>query len=289
MELNVLIAPFAEFAFLRRALVACIALSICGGAVGTLLLLRRMALVGDAMAHAILPGAAIGFLSAGLSIWSMAIGGLVAAAAVALLAGWISRRTAQREDASFAAIYLIALAAGVLIVSQSEQRVDVLHLLFGAVLAVDDAGLLLVASACTLVLLALGLMFRAIVVDSFDRHSLPGHGVNGAMVHFTFVAMLVLQLVAGFQVLGTLMSVGLLVLPAAAARFWTSHLDSMIAVAIAFGALSSLLGLLLSYHANLPSGPAIVLLAGAAYAASALVGPHGGILSRMPARRHRTG
>lgn len=282
-----LFVPFAEFAFMRRALVACLALCTSGGALGTLLILRRMALVGDAMAHAVLPGAAAGFLIAGLSLWAMTIGGLVAATAVATIAGLIARRTAQREDASFAAIYLIALAIGVLLASASGNRVDLLHLLFGTVLAVDDAGLLLVVSVSTLALLALALTFRSIVVDSFDRRLLLAQGRGGALTHMIFIVLVVLNLVAGFQVLGTLMSVGLLVLPAAAARFWVQRLDGMMLLSVLIGAVSSLLGLLMSYHASLPSGPAIVLMAGVTYLLSVCFGRRGGMLVQRSTRRHR--
>jgi hypothetical protein len=141
-----LVAPFVEFSFMRRALVACLALGLGCGPVGVLLMLRRMSLMGDALSHAVLPGAAIGFLIAGFSLTAMSLGGFVAGLTVALLAGLVTRFTEQREDASFAAFYLISLALGVLIVSTRGSSVDLLHVLFGTILAVDDASLLLVAS-----------------------------------------------------------------------------------------------------------------------------------------------
>src|SRR6188472_1147237 len=117
MLYDALIAPFAEFEFMRRALVGSVALALGAGPVGVILMLRRMALTGDAMAHAILPGAAVGFLVAGLSLPAMTVGGLVAGFAVALLSGAVARFTALREDAALAAFYLISLALGVMIVS----------------------------------------------------------------------------------------------------------------------------------------------------------------------------
>ncbi|MEO0975547.1 MAG: metal ABC transporter permease, partial [Pseudomonadota bacterium] len=146
---DALIHPFAEFGFMRRALVACLALSVGYGPVGTLLVLRRMSLVGDALSHAVLPGAAIGFVVAGLSLTAMSLGGFIAGIIVAVLSGVVARVTPQREDASFAALYLISLAAGVLIVSTYGSNVDLMHVLFGTILAVDDASLLLVVSIAT--------------------------------------------------------------------------------------------------------------------------------------------
>ena len=143
---DLLFSPFAEFGFMRRALVAVVALSMGAAPLGCLLVLRRMSLLGDAMAHALLPGAAVGYMIAGLSVTAMGLGGFVAALAVALLAGAVTRHTHQREDASFAAFYLIALALGVLLISMRGSSVDLIHVLFGSVLAVDDAALLLVAS-----------------------------------------------------------------------------------------------------------------------------------------------
>jgi zinc/manganese transport system permease protein len=140
--LDWLMAPFLEFSFMRRALVACLALRLGCGPGGVLLVLRRMSLVGDAMSHAVLPGAAIGFLVAGFSLTAMSLGGFAAGLVVALLAGLVTRSTEQREDASFAAFYLISLALGVLIVSTRGSNVDLMHVLFGTILAVDDVSLL---------------------------------------------------------------------------------------------------------------------------------------------------
>jgi len=284
-----LFQPFAEFGFMRRALVACLALGLGSAPVGTLLVLRRMSLVGDAMAHALLPGAAIGFAVAGFSLVAMGGGGFIAALLVALAAGWVTRVTAQREDASFAAFYLIALAAGVMIISTHGSPVDLMHVLFGSILAVDDASLLLVAGVTSLTLLALALMFRPLVLECVDPGFLQSVGGRGGWVHLLFLVLVVLNLVAGFQALGTLMAVGLMMLPAVAARFWVRELWRLAAVSAALALLSGYGGLLLSYHLNLPSGPAIVLLAGGFYLVSLLIGPQDSLLARQLAlRSHRT-
>lgn len=275
-----LIAPFQEFPFMRRALVATVALALGSGPIGCLLVLRRMALVGDAMAHAVLPGAAAGFLLAGLSLPAMSLGGFVAALVVALASGFVTRRTAQREDTSFAAFYLIALAAGVLMVSLKGSQVDLMHLLFGSVLAVDDAALLQIAGVASVTLLALAAMLRPLVLETLDPGFLRSVGGPGGAAHGLLLVLLVANLVSAFQAMGTLMAVGLMMLPAAAARFWVATVPAMAAVAVGLGIVGGVAGLLGSYHAELPSGPAIVLVCGALYVLSVLCGWREGVLVR---------
>ena len=214
------IHPFADFAFMRRALVACLALALGAGPVGALLILRRMSLTGDALSHAILPGAALGFLIGGLSLPAMSLGGAAAGLVVAVLAGMISRFTTEREDASLAALYLIALALGVLIVSLRGSSVDLLQVLFGSVLAIDGPSLILVAAIASVTLIVMALIYRPLVADCVDPGFLRAVGGRGGLWHGIFMGLVVLNLIAGFQALGTLMAVGLMMLPAAAARFW---------------------------------------------------------------------
>lgn len=281
--------PFVEFAFMRRALVAGAVLAVGCAPLGCLLVLRRMSLVGDAMAHAVLPGAAAGFLLAGLSLPAMSLGGFVAALCVALAAGWVTRSTPQREDASFAAFYLIALALGVLLVSLRGSPVDLMRMLFGSVLAVDDAALLLMAAITSVTLLALAACWRPLMVESFDPGFLRSVGGPGAAVHVLLLVLLVANLVSGFQALGTLMAVGLMMLPAASARFWVTGLPAMSLLAMAIGLVASGVGLLLSFHFELPSGPCIVLVCGLVYITSVLAGRRDGILWRpLRASRHRS-
>ena len=282
-----LVQPFADYAFMRRALVGCLALAVGCGPVGVLLMLRRMSLMADAMSHAILPGAAVAFLWAGLSLPAMSLGGFAAGLLVALAAGGVARLTPLREDASFAAFYLISLAAGVLIVSARGNNVDLLHVLFGTILAVDDVSLIEMAGVATVSLLGLAVLYRPLVVECFDPGFLRSVGGGGSLAHYGFLVLVVVNLVAGFQALGTLMAVGLMMLPAAAARFWARELWALAALASLLAFISGYLGLLLSYHGSLPSGPAIVLTAGVVYGVSVLLGPRGGLRSRYFPGRHR--
>lgn len=283
---TLLVQPFIEFGFMRRGLVGCLALALGCGPIGLFLVMRRMSLMGDALSHAVLPGAAIGFIFAGLSLPAMGLGGFVAGISVALIAGLVSRFTSVREDASFAAFYLLALSVGVLLVSKYGSNVDLIHILFGTVLAVDDAALLLVASIASLTLLTLAVIYRPLLLESYDPAFLQSVGASGGAYHLIFLVLVVLNLVAGFQALGTLMVVGLMMLPAITARLWAQSVGGMLLTAITLALSSGLGGLLCSYHFDLPSGPAIILFAGSLYLLSLLFAPAGGVLPRLIRQRH---
>ncbi len=284
---DMFIGPFVEFEFMRRALVGAIALSLGGAPIGVFLMLRRMSLMGDAMAHAILPGAAVGFLLFGLQLIPMTIGGIVAGLAVVFAAGVVARFTALKEDASLAAFYLISLALGVIIVSMRGSNVDLMHVLFGTVLALDDPTLLLLAGITTVTLVALAVLWRPLVLDCVDPGFLRSVSRAGAPAHMVFLGLVVLNLVAGFHALGTLLAVGLMMLPAIAARFWGRDVTALCAIAMLFGVVSGYAGLVLSYNMATPSGPSIVLMAGLVYAVSLVFGPRGGLVPTYWPARHR--
>ncbi|MCM5552974.1 metal ABC transporter permease [Pleomorphomonas sp. NRK KF1] len=286
---DLLITPFADYGFMRRALVACLLLGVGSGPVGVLLMLRRMSLVGDAMSHAVLPGAAIGFLAAGgYSLLAMGLGGLVAGLMVSLLSGLVTRTTVLREDASFATFYLASLALGVLIVSLAGSNRDLLHVLFGSILAIDPPALLLIAAIASFSLVTLALIYRPLVAECFDPGFLRSVGGRGGLYHILFLLLIVVNLVAAFQALGTLMAVGMMMLPAAVAQLWTRTLPAMMTLSVLTAAASSVVGLLASYHLGFASGPTIVLVATLIYAASLIVGPSGA-LKRFVKRPHLAG
>lgn len=283
---DLLLAPFTDFAFMRRALVGCLALALGATPVGVFLLLRRMSLMGDAMSHAILPGAALGYLAFGLSLGAMTMGGIAAGIVVVLAAGAVTRGSILKEDASLAAFYMLSLAAGVMIVSLRGKNLDLLHVLFGSVLALDDSSLQLIVGIATLTLFALALLLRPLVLECCDPTFLRGVSRWSPVAHYGFLMLVVLNLVSGFHALGTLMAVGIMILPAAAARLWAHQLHTLLALAsgMAFGC--SVAGLLLSFHADVPAGPAIVLACGLVYFMSLIAAPGGLLAGRLPARHH---
>lgn len=261
-----LIEPFESLAFMRGALVACLALALANGAVGTLLVLRRMSLDGDVLGHAVMPGAAIGFLYAGPSPMWLSLGGLASGLAVAALAGLITGGEARR-GAGLVAFYLVALSLGVILVAWRGSNVEIMRVLFGTVLAIDRRALIEIAIASSVIVLAIAALYRPLAVGAFDPAFLRTIGVR-APYAAAFQVLVVLALVASFQAFGTLLAVGPILLPATAARCWGLGAAASMALATGFGLAASVAGLLVSYHANLPSGPAIVLAAGLLFGVS---------------------
>jgi len=216
----------------------------------------------------------------------MAGGGLVAGFVIAIGAGLISRSTQLKEDASLAALFVISLALGVTIVSLKGNNIDLMHFLFGSVLAIDNGALVLILAITSVSLVVLALIWRPLVLESVDPGFLRSVSGTGATAHVVFLALVVLNLVGGFQVLGTLLAVGIMMLPAITSRFWARDVTGMIAAAVATALISSYAGLILSFRAELPSGPAIILVAGVIYLFSVVLGPVGGLVWLALPRRH---
>lgn len=213
------LAPFVDFHFMQSALLGSVLLSTSACPVGVFLMLRGMSLIGDAISHAILPGVAAAFLLCGFSLIFMTLGGILAGVVVALATTLISRNSFQKEDASMTVFYLIALAAGVILVSLKNSAIDLLHLLFGSVLALDTQALLLITTIMLITMCCLCIFWRALVLESFDPLFFKSLSPLSKYVHILLLGLVVLNLVGGFQSLGTLLSVGIMMIPAITARF----------------------------------------------------------------------
>ena len=272
------VQPFLDFQFMRRALFGCIVIAVGATPLGVFLMLRRMSLTGDAMAHAILPGAAVGYLIGGLSLPAMTFGGVIAGLVVAFLSGLIARTTVLKEDASLATFYIMSLALGVLIISIRGDNVDLIHILFGAVLALNNDALLLLCAVSSVSILTLSLLFRLILLESVDPQFLASVSRFGGLAHYAFLALVVLNLVAGFHALGSLMVIGIMLLPAASARLWVRSVGALVMLAFVIALVASVIGLLASFYFSLPSGPAIILTAGFFHLISLVLGSEGGWL-----------
>ena len=268
--------PFAEFDFMWQALLGMSCLALGAAPLGVLLQLRRMSLTGDAISHAVLPGVAAGYLIAGQNIWAMGAGGLAAGLVMALGVGVASRKSVVREDAHLAAFYLTCLALGVALVSRYGSQADLLHLLFGSVLAMDASALLLLAVVAGVTVLALFIARWALLAQVIDPLFLQTRGGRSTLWHVVFLMLVVFNLVAGFQAMGTLMAVGLMMLPSIIARLWVRSIRAMVLLALLLALVCGYGGLLLSYHAELPPGPAIILLCAAAYVFSLVFGAQAG-------------
>ena len=257
---------FAEmwgFAFMQRAFVATTVLSASVAPVGAFLVLRRLSLAGEAMAHAITPGIVIGFVTAGLSVMSLLVGGLIAGVGVAILTALLARKTILRSDASLASLYLIALAAGIFILSAAGSAVPLKSFLFGSILGIDDSSMILVGAVATITLVSFAILLRPLIISTCDPVFFEAQTKRPWLIDQGFMLLLVLNLLAAFKTLGTLMAVGLMILPATSARYWSSTITGQLILGFTFALLSCWIGLTLSYvFPETPSGPAIVLTAG---------------------------
>lgn len=272
------IEPFVEFEFMRRALFGCFALCLSAVPVGVFLMLRRMSLVGDAMSHAILPGVAAGFLISGMSVMAMTIGGVIAGCVVALLSGFSARLTSTAEDANLAVFYLVSMAFGVWLITLKGSGVDLMHVLFGNMLALDNAAVWLLTLFASLTLIVMSVIYRGLVLSCLDPAYYASVSKRAHWIYFIFLVLIVVNLVGGFNAMGTMMSVGLMIIPGACARFWVVRLEFVIAVAVLLALLACYLGLVLSYSYTSPTGALIILIMGGMYVLSTLFGYQKGVL-----------
>ncbi|WP_217362374.1 metal ABC transporter permease [Ruegeria arenilitoris] len=271
-----LLTEMWSFTFMRRAFVATTVLSASVAPVGAFLVLRRLSLAGEAMAHAITPGIVIGFVTTGLSVMSLLIGGLIAGVGVAILTAFLARRTILRSDASLASLYLIALAVGIFILSAAGSAVPLKSFLFGSILGIDDASLILVGGVATVTLISFAILLRPLIVSTCDPVFFEARTRRPWLTEQGFMLLLVLNLLAAFKTLGTLMAVGLMILPATAARYWANTITGQLVLGFVFALSSCWIGLTLSYlFPETPSGPAIVLVSGCFFLVSAVFGPLG--------------
>jgi zinc/manganese transport system permease protein len=283
--LDIFATPFTDEAA-RRALVAIVVLSLGGAPIGVFLMLRRMSLMGDAMSHAILPGVAVAFLLTGMNRIMMTIGGLIAGLVVAVLSGLMTRVTEMKEDASLAVFYLVSLALGVILVTSRGSSHELVEILFGDVQTIDASVLYFIAFNTTLTLCALAVIYRPLVMECVDPLFLRVAGRAGALAHLVFLAFVVVNLVSAFNALGTLLAVGMMILPAGTAQFWSRDISRIIFAAILSAIVSGYFGLVLAAAVDAPAGPSVVLTAGAIYFLSMVVGPAGGLVHRFAPGRH---
>ena len=255
------ISPIADYVFMQRALAACILLSFICPVLGVILLLKRMSLMGEALSHGILPGIAIAFFVWGIWLPGFTIGGIIAGLMIAGFSVCVSQKTKLPQDASFSGFYLMALALGVLLISKAGGAMNIMHLLFGSVLGVNTPALLTIALLSLLSGIILRLIFRPLVYQCFDPLFMQSVGCGSNRYTVIFIALVVVNLVSACQALGTLMALGLMMIPAITARLLCQNLKDTLIVSVLISITSSYLGLLLSYHAALPTGPTIILVA----------------------------
>ncbi|MFH4354967.1 MAG: metal ABC transporter permease [Neisseriaceae bacterium] len=275
-----LVQPFADYHFMRIALLAIIYQSISVAPIGLFLVMRRMSLMGDALSHAILPGVAISFLIAGFNPVLMSIGGLLTGCIMMYASRVATEKTHLQEDANFAGFYLTCLAVGVILVSRYGSNTELLNFLFGSLFQINFAGLAWIAATASLTLVILMIIYRPLYVESLEVNFLSRFQMKSRLIVLIFQTLTVFNLVSGFQTLGTLLSVGLMMIPAISAKLWFSRMETLLAGTFCFALLSGIIGLLLSYHFDLPSGAMIILCAGLFYLTSLFLAPHSWVKGR---------
>jgi manganese/iron transport system permease protein len=250
------------YAFMQRGLLAGTMVGVLCAVMGTYVVLRGMAFLGDALAHAILPGVAIAYLLGG----NLLIGALVAAAVVAISIGYFSRQGAVKEDTAIGILFAAALALGVALISSIRTyAVDLSHILFGNILGVSPTDLWLTFGLGLIVLLTIFLLYRPFLVISFDPILAATLRLPAELLRNVMLLLLALTVVISLQTVGVGLAAAMLITPAATAYLLARRLAPMMLISAAIGALSSLVGLYLSYYLNIASGAAIVLTATAVF------------------------
>ncbi|MDW8171019.1 MAG: metal ABC transporter permease [Anaerolineae bacterium] len=249
-----LAAPF-RFAFMQTALLAAVLVGLACATIGVYVVLRRMAFIGDALAHTILPGVVIAYLNQ----WSLSGGALAAGLVTALGIGWLSRREAIREDTAIGIVFTGMFALGVLLMSTTRSFRDFTHILFGNILGVTRDDLLLISLITALVLAVLILLRKELVLTSFDPIHAQVIGLKPSHLRYVLLILLSLTVVGSIQIVGVVMTSALLITPSAAAALLTQRLGRMTLIAVAIAIASGLVGLYASFYANVSSGAAIVL------------------------------
>jgi manganese/iron transport system permease protein len=249
-----LIAPF-RFEFMQTALVAALLVGIVCASIGVYVVLRRMAFIGDALSHTILPGVVMAYLNG----WSLPGGALVAGLATALGIGWLSRREAIREDTAIGVVFTGMFGLGVLLMSTARSFRDFSHILFGNILGVTGADLRLMGLMTVSVLALLVLFHKELELTSFDPTHAEVIGLKASWLRYLLLILLAFAVVSSIQVVGVVMTSALLITPAAAASLLTHRLWRMTVIGVGVAVLSGLIGLYASFYANASSGAAIVL------------------------------
>lgn len=283
--MSFLLEPF-RFEFMQRALIACAIIGFTNGFIGSFVVLRRLALVADALSHSLLPGLALAAIVLGLNPGGLLLGGLLAAIFVALGGHLISRSSRVKEESAIAALYILAFAAGIGLIKYAGVKVSLDHFLFGNILGVGNADLWTSFVVSVIVLVCLVTLHRPLLLTLFEASVAKTQGVPVGLLLSMLIIFIVLTMVSSLQAVGVLLSLGLMVLPAATVYLLSDSYASIAWGGGLLGLIGAVIGLMISYWANIPSGPAIVLVLGVCFLAAYLFSPRYGIITSRWRRRH---
>lgn len=282
MFVDLLLEPL-RYGFLLRGLAAAVLIGVICAVIGTYVVLKGFAFIGDALAHIAFTGIVVAFL-AGFVFY---LGALVAAVAAGLGIGLIQRRVGLRTDTAIGILFSGIFALGIVLMSLGIKTytVDLFSYVFGDILSVRALDLLVILGLGGLVLLLIALLYKELLFVSFDPVVAEATGLPGGMLQLLLLALLSITVVVSVQAVGVVLVVAMLVTPSATAYLLTDRFHRMMLLGAGFGALSALIGFYLSYYLNVPSGGTIVLVASALFALVALLSPRRGGRRRLLADR----
>ncbi|MBX2974671.1 MAG: metal ABC transporter permease [Ignavibacteriaceae bacterium] len=275
-----------QYEFMQRAIAASVLVGITCGLVGSFIMLRKMSLIGDALAHAVLPGVIIGFMIAGKGQTALFIGAVTAGIITSLLIGFVNRNSKIKEDTSIGVVFTGAFALGILLVSQMKNvHIDLTSYLFGDILGVSRSDLILSAIIAFVVIVSIVLFYKQLLVTSFDPTMAAVMGVSTGMVHYFLMSLLSMTIVASLQSVGVILVVAMLITPAATAYLLTDRLHKMLIYSVLIGVFTALVGLLGSYHFNFSSGAAMVVFGTMVFLFTLIFSPTQGVLIKTIRRK----
>lgn len=274
-----------NYAFLQKAFATSIMVGIICGVIGSFIILRGLALMGDAISHAVLPGVALSYILGINYFYGAVVTGLLTAISI----GVINQNSRIKSDSSIGLVFSAFFALGIILITLARSATDLTQILFGNVLSVRSSDMWITLIVGVIVLLAIVIFYKELLVSSFDETMAAAFGLKTRMIHYAMMLLLTLVTVASLQTVGVILVVSMLITPASTAYLLTNRLSTMIVLSALFGALSSIIGLYFSFVYNLPSGPVIALTTTGIFILAFIFSPKQGVLWRkLKTNRRRT-
>ena len=273
-DIGVFIHDIGTYGFLQKAFVTSVMVGIICGVIGCFIVLRGMALMGDAISHAVLPGVAISYMFGINFFWGAAVTGILTALGI----GVISQNSRIKNDSSIGIVFSAMFALGIILITAAQSATDLTQILFGNVLSVRSSDMYITLAVGAFVLLIVFLFYKELLVSSFDETMAAAYGLKVRFIHYSIMVLLTLVTVASLQTVGVILVVAMLITPAATAYLLTNRLSIMILLSAFFGVFASIIGLFVSFVHNLPSGPIIVLATTVIFAIVFVFSPKHGVL-----------
>jgi len=265
-----------NYQFLQKAFITSVMVGIICGVIGCFIVLRGLALMGDAISHAVLPGVAISYILGINYFYGAVVSGVLTAFGI----GMISQNSRVKSDSSIGIVFSAAFALGIILITTAKSATDLTQILFGNILSVRTTDMWMTIIIGAIVLLVIVLFYKELLVSSFDETMAAAYGLKIRLIHYSLMFLLTLVTVASLQTVGVILVVSMLITPASTAYLLTNRLSIMIMLAAFFGAISAVIGLYFSFLKDWPSGPVIALATTGFFVLAFLFSPKQGILFR---------